>query len=45
MANFDNYFYKKVIELRDKGYTVKDIAERLEVPVKTIETIIFNEEY
>ena len=42
MPNFDNYFYKKVIELRDKGYTVKDIAERLEVPTRTIEIIISN---
>ena len=45
MNNFDNYLYNQVIKLREQGLTIKEIAKKLCVPIKTVETIIFREYY
>lgn len=45
MTNFDNYLYKQVIKLRKQGLTQKEIAKKLCVPIKTVETIIIREYY
>jgi len=45
MNAFDNYLYNQVIKLHEQGWTQEQIADKLEVPTKTVEIIILKEYY
>lgn len=45
MTDFDNKLYNNVIKLHEQGWTQKQIADKLEIPIKTVELIIIKEYY
>lgn len=45
MNAFDNYLCNQVIKLYNQGLTQEQIADRLNIPTKTVELIIIREYY